>query len=45
MSATAALGALIVDDEPLARQAIRLALERDREVCVVAECGNGSDAL
>jgi two-component system LytT family response regulator len=45
VSATAALGVLIVDDEPLARQAIRLALERDREVCVVAECGNGNDAL
>jgi two-component system, LytTR family, response regulator len=45
VSATAALGALIVDDEPLARQAIRLALERDRDVHVVAECGNGNDAL
>jgi two-component system, LytTR family, response regulator len=41
----AALGALIVDDEPLARHAIRLSLDRDREVRVVAECGSGSDAL
>jgi len=41
----AALSALIVDDEPLAREAIRLALERDREVRVVAECSSGSDAL
>jgi len=41
----AALNALIVDDEPLARQAIRLALDRDREVRVVAECSSGSAAL
>jgi two-component system LytT family response regulator len=41
----AALSALIVDDEPLARQAIRLALDRDREVRVVAECSSGSAAL
>ena len=41
----AALGALIVDDEPLARQAIRLSLDRDREVRIVAECSSGSDAL
>jgi two-component system LytT family response regulator len=45
VSAAAALGALIVDDEPLARQAIRLALERDHDVHVVAECGSGNDAL
>jgi two-component system LytT family response regulator len=45
VTALAALGALIVDDEPLARQAIRLALARDREVHVVAECSSGSDAL
>ena len=42
---TAALGALIVDDEPLARQAVRLALDRDREVRVVAECSSGRAAL
>jgi len=41
----AALSALIVDDEPLARQAIRLALARDREVHIVAECSSGIDAL
>jgi two-component system, LytTR family, response regulator len=40
-----ALSVLIVDDEPLARQAIRLSLERDREVRVVAECSSGCDAL
>jgi two-component system LytT family response regulator len=44
-SAAAALTALIVDDEPLARRAIRLSLDRDREVRVVAECSSGSDAL
>jgi len=41
----AALSALIVDDEPLARQAIRLSLDRDRDVRIVAECSSGSDAL
>jgi two-component system LytT family response regulator len=45
VTAAAALGALIVDDEPLARAAIRHALARDRDVYVVAECGSGSDAL
>jgi two-component system LytT family response regulator len=45
VSAATALSALIVDDEPLARQALRLALDRDREVHVVAECSNGNDAL
>ncbi len=45
LSALSALNALIVDDEPLARQAIRLSLDRDREVRIVAECSNGSDAL
>ena len=40
-----ALRALIVDDEPLARRAIRLSLDRDREVRVVAECGTGGEAL
>jgi two-component system LytT family response regulator len=41
----ATLRALIVDDEPLARQAIRLSLVRDRDVRIVAECSTGSDAL
>jgi two-component system LytT family response regulator len=35
--------ALIVDDEPLARQAIRVLLDRDREVEVVGEC-SGTEA-
>ena len=37
--------ALIVDDEPLARRAIRLLLSRDTEVEVVAECRNGVEAV
>jgi two-component system, LytTR family, response regulator len=40
-----ALGALIVDDEPLARHAIRLSLARDGDVRIVAECASGLDAL
>jgi two-component system, LytTR family, response regulator len=44
-AALSALSALIVDDEPLARQAIRLSLARDRDVRIVAECSSGSDAL
>lgn len=40
-----ALRVLIVDDEPLAREAIRLSLGRDREVEIVAECASGRAAL
>jgi len=40
-----ALRAVIVDDEPLAREAIRLALRRDREVVVVGEHASGGAAL
>ena len=43
MSESSRLRVLIVDDEPLARQALRLLLEPDREVEVVGECG-GVDA-
>jgi two-component system LytT family response regulator len=35
---------LIVDDEPLARQALRLLLEGDREVAIVGEC-SGVDGV
>ena len=35
--------ALIVDDEPLARDSIRVLLERDRDVEIVGEC-SGADA-
>lgn len=36
---------LIVDDEPLARRNIRLLLEQDPQIEIVAECGNGNDAV
>lgn len=39
-----AIRALIVDDEPLAREGIRLLLEDDPDVEVVAECGSGAQA-
>ncbi len=36
---------LIVDDEPLARQSIRLLLKADAEVEVVGEAGSGAEAV
>ncbi|HTE51540.1 MAG TPA: LytTR family DNA-binding domain-containing protein [Kofleriaceae bacterium] len=39
------LGALIVDDEPLARAALRVLCAADPEVCVVGECGSGTEAV
>lgn len=36
---------VIVDDEPLARERIRTLLERHRDVQVVAECGDGEEAV
>jgi two-component system LytT family response regulator len=36
---------LIVDDEPLARDCIRLALRREEDIEVVAECGDGRAAV
>jgi two-component system LytT family response regulator len=39
-----AIRAVIVDDEPLARQYLRQLLETAGGVEVVAECGNGADA-
>ena len=39
------LRAVIVDDEPLARDAVRLALARAVDVEVVAECGDGEAAV
>ena len=41
---SAALRVLIVDDEPLARDNLRLLLERDPGVRVVGECGDGDAA-
>ena len=42
---TAPLRALIVDDEPVGRQCIRLLLDRDDDVTVVGEAADGSTAL
>lgn len=36
---------LIVDDEPLARRNLRVLLEDDPEIEIVAECGSGPEAL
>lgn len=36
---------LIVDDEPLGRERIRTLLERDDEIEVVGECGDGKKAI
>jgi len=36
---------VIVDDEPLARQTLRLLLDRERDFRVVAECGHGAGAI
>jgi len=39
------LRTLVVDDEPLARRHVRRIVERDPDVAVVGECGNGRDAI
>jgi two-component system, LytTR family, response regulator len=36
---------LIVDDEPLARRNLRVLLEKDRQIEIVAECRNGREAV
>jgi two-component system, LytTR family, response regulator len=36
---------VIVDDEPLARRGIRAHLKDERDVEIIAECGNGNDAV
>jgi two-component system LytT family response regulator len=43
--ATAAVRALIVDDEPLARDCMRLALRTTPDVQIVGECGDGESAI
>ena len=40
-----AIRALIVDDEPLAREGIALLLADDPQIEVIGECGNGVDAV
>jgi two-component system, LytTR family, response regulator len=36
---------IVVDDEPLARQTLRLLLAREDDFAIVAECGHGADAI
>jgi len=36
---------LIVDDEPLARRSLRVLLEKDSQIEIVDECGNGREAV
>jgi two-component system LytT family response regulator len=36
---------LIVDDEPLARQSLRVLLSEDSEIELIGECGSGAEAL
>ena len=36
---------IIVDDEPLARQALRVLLSRERDFAIVAECSHGAGAV
>jgi two-component system, LytTR family, response regulator len=37
--------AIVVDDEPLARQTLRLLLAREQDFAIVAECGHGAEAI
>jgi two-component system LytT family response regulator len=39
------LRVVIVDDEPLARERVRIFLQEDPDVEIVAECGDGADAV
>jgi two-component system LytT family response regulator len=36
---------LIVDDEPIAREGVRVQLQKEADVAVVAECANGFEAV
>ena len=39
------LRALVVDDEPLARESVRLLLDRDSDIAMIQEAASGRDAL
>ena len=39
------LRVLIADDEPLARERLRRLLERQKDIIVVGECGDGLSTL
>jgi two-component system LytT family response regulator len=45
MNATACIRTLVVDDEPLAREGLRLLLAADPEVSIVGEACNGPEAV
>jgi two-component system LytT family response regulator len=45
MNALSRIRTLVVDDEPLAREGVRLLLAEDPEVEVVGEAGNGPEAV
>lgn len=45
MKDTKPIRALVVDDEPLAREIIREMIRRDSEIEIIGECGNGMDAV
>lgn len=42
---TGAIRALIVDDEPLARERVRTLLAKETDVTIVGECANGCEAI
>jgi two-component system LytT family response regulator len=44
-AATGPWRAVVVDDEPLARQTMRLLLAREDDFAIVAECSHGADAI
>ena len=39
------LRTIVTDDEPLARERLRLLLSHDHEVEVIAECRNGKETI
>jgi two-component system LytT family response regulator len=45
MNGGTGLGVLVVDDEPLARESLRVLLAEDRDVAWVREASNGGDAI
>src|SRR5713226_7015708 len=45
MSTSNKLRTLIIDDEPLARTRVREKLQGDDEIEIIAECGNGREAI
>jgi two-component system LytT family response regulator len=45
IGAASAWRVVIVDDEPPARQTLRLLLEREKDFAIAAECGHGQEAI